>query len=202
MICRMANPADLPIDGRTQRSERSREAIVRAMLDLIGEGVLAPTAQQVAVRADVGVRTVFRHFSDMETLFATMNEQLTEELNPLFVDEPQSGPLAERAETLVARRFEIFERLTPYYRASALARARSAFLREQHDRDVRVLRRDLRRWLPELQDAAPAIGDALEVALSFEAFERLRIDQRLGIKRARAALDEIVAGLLRALVDA
>ena len=57
----MATSTDLPTDGRIQRSERSRETIVQAMLDLIGEGTLSPTAQQVAVRADVGVRTVFRH---------------------------------------------------------------------------------------------------------------------------------------------
>ena len=60
-------------DGRLQRSERSRQAIVQALLGLVGEGVLEPTAEQVAARADVGIRTVFRHFSDMESLFAEMS---------------------------------------------------------------------------------------------------------------------------------
>ena len=60
IIIGMATPSELPTDGRVQRSERSREAIIRAMLDLIGEGIASPTAQQVALRADVGVRTVFR----------------------------------------------------------------------------------------------------------------------------------------------
>ena len=31
-------------DGRLQRSERSREAIVGALLELVGEGSLQPTA--------------------------------------------------------------------------------------------------------------------------------------------------------------
>jgi len=37
-------------DGRRQRSERSRQAIIEAMLDMIGEGTLIPTAQQVSER--------------------------------------------------------------------------------------------------------------------------------------------------------
>ncbi len=53
------------IDGRRRRSERSREAIVQSILDLVGEQVLEPTAQQIAGRAGVDITTVFRHFSDM-----------------------------------------------------------------------------------------------------------------------------------------
>ena len=57
-----------PRDGRALRSERSRRPIVEALFALVGEGVLQPTAQQVADRAGVGIRTVFRHFEDMDAL--------------------------------------------------------------------------------------------------------------------------------------
>ena len=97
----MATITQFPTDGRIQRSERSRTAIVQAMLELIGEGSLSPTAQQVARRADVGVRTVFRHFSDMETLFSTMNEQLKAEVDSLFIEEVQEGSFSERVEALI-----------------------------------------------------------------------------------------------------
>ena len=60
-----------------QRGERSRQRIVAALFDLVGAGVLQPTAQQVAARAGVGMRTVFRHFSEMETLYAAMNGRST-----------------------------------------------------------------------------------------------------------------------------
>ena len=40
-------------DGRRLRSERSRQAIIDAMLGLVEEGVLIPTAQQVSSRAGV-----------------------------------------------------------------------------------------------------------------------------------------------------
>ena len=195
----MATAADNPTDGRVQRSERSRETIVQALLDLIGDGTLQPTAQQVAAQADVGVRTVFRHFSDMDTLFAAMNERLIEEMRPLFVSEVQTGPIDDRAAGLLAARFQVFERAAPYMRAAALQRASSPFLRREHLENVRNMRADLRRWLPELDDCDTAIADALEVALSFESWDRLRTDQRLGVRRAREAVARTVATLVAAI---
>ncbi len=202
MISRMASSADLQTDGRIQRSERSREAIVGAMLELIGEGELSPTAQQVAERADVGVRTVFRHFSDMDTLFATMNERLQEAVAGLFVDAAQTGPLAERVEGLLSRRFELLDRLAPYTRSGALQRARSPFLQAQHERNVRALRRDLLRWLPELEATEAGNAEilaALELVLSFEAWERLRVDQKLSARRASATIRRITEAIVRPL---
>ena len=40
-------------DGRRQRSEGSKQAIIEAMLEMIGEGILIPSAQQVSDRAGV-----------------------------------------------------------------------------------------------------------------------------------------------------
>ena len=199
IIIGMATPSELPTDGRVQRSERSREAIVRAMLDLIGEGIASPTAQQVALRADVGVRTVFRHFSDMDTLFSKMNERLTDEVDALFVGDVQTGSLAERIDRLIDHRLQIFERLAPYLRSSAIQRARSSFLESQHDRNVRTFRQDLRRWLPELESAPAEVGEGLEMLLSFEAFDRLRSDQRLGMRRAEATIRTCVIALAASL---
>ena len=62
------------VDGRRLRSDRSRQVIVEAMLQLINEGNLVPTAQQIANHAKVGIRSVFRHFEDMEAIFATADQ--------------------------------------------------------------------------------------------------------------------------------
>lgn len=188
----MATPADLPTDGRVQRSERSREAIVQAMLELIGAGILSPTAQQVAERADVGVRTVFRHFNDMETLFATLSERLTEEVGELLVEVPQEGSLPARLDGLIENRCALFEKLTPFLRSSARKRPRSAFIRSQHDQNTRDLRIDLHRWLPELDRSDAEIGAALELLLSFEAFDRLRTEQGLSARRTRQTIRRAV----------
>ena len=198
----MVTSSEPETDGRIQRSERSREAIVRAMLNLIGAGNLSPTAQQAAAHANVGVRTVFRHFSDMNTLFATMHERLEDEIEDLFVKQEQTGDLGTRVEKLVERRIMLFERIAPYERSSAIHRPGSGFLQRLHERSVRSLRRDLLLWLPELGGAASPTAQAIEMILSFEAHQRLRIDQKLSVPRTRATLRQIARDLTKGLPNA
>jgi len=197
----MANPGSAGAsDGRLQRSERSREAIVNAILDLVAAGNLEPTAEQVAERAGVGIRTVFRHFSDMESLFAAMNERLGAEVAPLLDEAPGSGSLEERAHAVVRQRVAFFERIALHKRAANLRRWRSEFLKEDHVSLVRRLRGHLLRWLPELERAPDDLLEALDLVTSFEAWDRLRTEQRLGRARALAAMDRTVLALLRDLI--
>jgi len=183
-------------DGRVRRSEKSREAIVAAMFGLIGEGVLTPTAQQVAERAGVGLRSVFRHFADMESLFAAMDARLRSEATPLLLEVHPEGALRKRASDLVERRVRLFERVAPYKRSANLARARSPFLRAGHGALVRDLRENLLHWLPELERAPADLVEAFDLATSFEAWDRLRSDQRLSRERAQAALERTVLALV------
>lgn len=190
-----ARPADL-VDGRVLRSERSRAAIVAALLELVGEGVLQPTAEQIARRARVGLRSVFRHFQDMESIFramdATMEARVARELGPPRAE----GDLAHRIDGLVARRARLFERIAPYKRAESLRRWQSPFLQHRHGAFVRLLRSEMSRWLPELEDAPPELAQALELLLSFEAWDRLRREQRLGVPRATATTERAAKTLL------
>lgn len=43
------------------------------MLELVREGDISPSAELVAARADVGLRTVFRHFKDLDSLYREMS---------------------------------------------------------------------------------------------------------------------------------
>jgi len=196
---RTVKPAAASADGRVRRSEKSRAAIVDALFALVGAGVLQPTAQQVAERAGVGIRSVFRHFDDMEALYATMDAQLRAEALPLLRGTPAVGTLRERALALVERRARLFERIGPYKRSANLARWRSDFLRTQHAALVRELRADLLRALPELADAPAPLVDALDVVSCFESWDRLRTDQRLSRERAQAVLGHAVLALLEGL---
>jgi len=182
------------IDGRALRAERSREAIVDALVALVGEGTPVPTAQQVADRAGVGIRTVFRHFSDMESLFAEVSARVRAELRPLLEARPPAGPPAARLRELVRRRARLFERLLPYRRSTQAWRWRSPFLDQQVRADHRALRAELRRALPELVRTERDL-EALDAALSPELWQRLRVEQRLGPKRAEVAWLRIALAL-------
>jgi len=190
-----------PADGRRRRSAQSREAIVSAMFDLIGEGDLRPSAQRVADRAGVGIRTVFRHFDEMDRLFAEMNARLLATIRPLLAAGRPSGTVGKRARDLAARRCDVYERLGPYKRSANLQRLHSAYLRKTHREMVRDLRADLERWLPEVSRAPSRVANAIEAAVSFEVWDRLRSDQQLSQRDAREAmeamLDAFVATALR-----
>lgn len=195
-------PSTAPLsaaDGRVRRGVRSREAIVAALMELVGRGVLQPTVQQVAERAGVGVRSVFRHFSEMETLYRTMDARLEAEARPLLAAAERSGTLDERVAALVRQRAAFFERIAPYKRSGNLVRWRSPFLQERHANLQRLLRADLMRWFPELSRAPAALVEAVDLATSFEAWERLRFDRQLGAKAATASVEAAVLALLRSV---
>lgn len=190
------NPVAALEDGRVRRGARSRQTIVDALLELIGGGVPAPTAQQVADRAGVGIRTVFRHFSEMEGLYRSMDAWVEAEARPLLNVEPAKGGVEERARGLVRQRALFFERIAPYKRSGDVLRVRSPFLQERHANLQRVLRTDLLRWLPELSRSAADVAQAIELATSFEAWDRLRTDQKLGPKQAIAVVERTLLALL------
>jgi AcrR family transcriptional regulator len=183
-------------DGRTLRSQRSREAIVQALVSLVGEGEMRPTAQRVAERAGVGIRTVFRHFSDMDTLYDEMNARLRAKVLPLLESAPAEGDLLSRARALAKRRADLFERISPYRRAGNLQSWRSPFLQKQHAKMARELREDLVRCLPEAERAEEALLDAMECAASFEAWNHLRFERKLSRKRSATALERALIALV------
>jgi len=165
---------------------------------LVGEGNLLPTAQEVAARAGVGIRTVFRHFTDMESLYVELDAHLRREIRSrLRVEEP-SGNLEERVGKMIAQRAELFEIISPYKRATDLLRWKSEFLSVEHRRMVRDQRANLLHWLPELESASEDLKQTLELLTSFSSWNRLRSDQRLSVDRARTALERSVAKLLAA----
>ena len=185
-------------DGRVRRSERSTAAIVQALFELIGEGVAAPTADEVAERASVGIRTVFRHFKDMDTLYGALDVLLYERFEPVFAAPVPEGSIEERIDELVARRSKGYEAIAPYKRAANIKRARSEFLQERHEAVVSRMSKDLRRWFPELEHVDAPTVHALELVTSFEAWDRLRTDQRLGKQRAADAMKQAMTALLDA----
>jgi AcrR family transcriptional regulator len=183
-------------DGRLQRSVRSRERILDALCELVHAGDLRPTGQRVAERAGVSLRTVFRHFEDMEGLNREMHDRMERVLRPLATGERVSGSLLERVRGLIRRRTNVFEKGEAFLRAGAINRWQSPYLTEAHATDVRELRADLDRTLPEVSRVSAERQEALELMTSFEAWDRLRVDQRLGRERAREVMVEAVMALI------
>jgi AcrR family transcriptional regulator len=199
IVAGMATASPGKPDGRILRSERSRDAIITALLELITSGSLMPTAEKVAERAGVGIRTVFRHFNDMETLFAEMVKQTSPRIFPYLETEPEAGPLEARVSGLVKRRRLLFERYENQISAMMLVRWRSPAMDAQTKRIGLALKQESTRWLPEILAADRGIQNAFEAALAYRAWDQLRNEQGLGAARAAAAMQATVLALLAGL---
>lgn len=183
-------------DGRVLRGERNREAIVDAIVMLIQDREKQPTAREVAERAGVQPRTVFRHFQDMETLNAEVSARVAAEVLPILGEVASEGNLVERVRGLVRRRAEVFERIAPFQRVARGLRPRSAFVERDHEELVDIQRRNLAAVVPEARKLPAPLGESLELLVSFEAWDRLRSDQRLSPNQARRAVEQAALALL------
>ena len=181
-------------DGRRRRSQNSRDRIVAAMMALVGEGQLSPIAEQVAERAGVGLRSVFRHFTDMDSLFAEMAAKVTLQYQPAlapFVAPDWRGQLAES----IDRRIGIFEDLLPFKRAADVHRHRSKAIEATHGITQKLLRARLADLLPPHLTGDSAALETLDFLLSIETWQRLRVEQGLTVAAARAIIETQVRAL-------
>ena len=192
----LTNDQDAETDGRRRRAQDSRARIVAAMLDLTQTGRASASAELVAERAGVGLRTVFRHFKDMDSLYRemslTIQARVLSEIDQVFVAQDWRG----RVNELIRRRMAIFEMITPFKRAEAAQRHRSRFL----DEDTRRLNGRLRETLGQILPASVVEDgltfEALDLLLSFESWDRLRREQTLSAERACEVLERAAGRLL------
>lgn len=183
-------------DGRRQRSDRSRRRIIAAMFDLLREGEMSPGAARVAERASVGLRTVFRHFEDMDSIFEEMTEELRATIMPLFEAPFRSTAWRDQLLELVDRNAQIYERVFPMQVALVIRRFESDFLQKQYQSQVERLRATLTSILPESVSGNRPLFAAIEVNLTFATWRRLREDQKLSVDDARETLKLILSALM------
>ena len=196
----MLETSEARVDGRNERSRRTREAVVDALLALHDEGDLTPTAQRVAAKAGVALRTVYGHFNDMETLYAEAGERELRRLYAVAEVVPADLPLPERIARFCASRARVLEYLMPVMRATRLrepfspqlARNRSRYIASADAEVERVFAREL------AGPQAPKMLDALYLATGGPAWDALRTDRHLDPSAAEAVMRRTVTALLAA----
>ena len=183
-------------DGRRRRSQDSRARIVAAMLDLVREGEVSPGAETVAARAEVGLRTVFRHFKDMDSLYGEMSHAMEIEIRKVAAQPLRGETGHDRVLELIERRSSAFEKIAPFKRAADAHRHYSQVLVAVHNRLVSESREILQRLAPPEVAADPVTLEALDLLLSFEAWSRLRREQGLSVEMTREVLAAAVKRVL------
>ena len=188
-------------DGRLARSARTRHAVVDALLDLLGEGDLRPTAARIAERAGVSLRLVFHHFDDLEAIYSELADRQAERVKPLTLPIPVTLPLPLRMEKFSAQRGRLLETLSPVRRAAVLMEPFRPALakRLKHARDL-TRAAAIAAFTPELSTLDPnekrATIAALDVATSWVAWEQMRRHQGLSETDARGVMATTIRALL------
>jgi TetR/AcrR family transcriptional regulator of autoinduction and epiphytic fitness len=174
------------------------------MIALLEEGVVRPTAKQVAEGAGVSIRLVFHHFEDMESLLESA-VAIQAERHWQRPEVPVRGDLRTRVRAIVRWRSDLYEEIAPVRRATYLTGYDSPVLTHYLETASRILRTQSQRVFAEELDSEqlrdrPALQrellDALEVAGSFESWDQLRREFRKPKDQARRVVERLMIGVL------
>jgi TetR/AcrR family transcriptional regulator of autoinduction and epiphytic fitness len=188
-------------DGRTLRRLRNEQKAVDAFLELLNEGHGRPTAQQVAERSGVSLRSIFRLFDDVDTLNAAAIAQQSERIAQLQPQIPATGPVAGRIDAVVDQMATVYETIANVRRFAVHIAVTSPAIAKGIGRHGRLTRLQVRAtFAPELA-ALPAtdrteVGDALAAATSWETWDGLRAGQRQSVTAAKRVVRRLIAGLI------
>lgn len=193
--------ATATIDGRTARAHRTRAAIVEALLQLLQEGRFHPTAQEVADRADVALRSIRQHFASRDALFLAVADRITATTLGSSTAIDPAAPLRARLSAFALARTTYLEATAVVRRAAlaqeasspAIAKAFRFLARTRH----RELERTFARELDALGDQRAHALAALAVVSGGRVWDGLRGEQGLSREEASAVLRRLIAGSLR-----
>ena len=184
----MAEPTR--IDGRTLRREENRASVLEALGELYREGLYDPNVAEIAARAGLSQRSLFRYFDDVDDLNRAAIEHMIDSARPLLAQgeiDPHL-PLAERIDALVTARMKVYEHIAPAARAIRIGAHKHPILAAQLTTGRAFFRGQVEKAFPDVDADAVAAADVL---LQFESYELL-IQQ----PRAAAVLTDALTTLL------
>jgi AcrR family transcriptional regulator len=196
------------IDGRRLRAARNRDSVVDAVLGIVreqGTGRL-PGAAEVALRAGVSERTVFRHFADLDSLFLAAATKQRPALAAYLGPRPDAKELEKRIVAIAKLRAKLYEEIAPLRRvavrlaqghkslAAQIAEADSAGRAQLADVFALELRRAGR--------AKPTVLDELELVTSWASWEQLRGSIGASPDRVRKILVDLMTRILSPYANA
>jgi AcrR family transcriptional regulator len=191
-----------PVDGRSARRERNSDAVLDAVHELFVERRRIPNVEEVAARAGVSLRSVYRYFPDTGQLMAAAVARRTRAVEQDWVLVGLGeGSLDERIDRFVDHRLSLHESSGPTIRAAfALSDSDPVIAAQVERRRSQVAEQTRQHFARELtslpSDSADAVLRCIEVLGQFESMEQLRTRQ--GLSRART--HEVMATGIRALL--
>lgn len=190
---------DADVDGRRLRRTNNRDAVLDALGQLFTEGNYEPSTAEIAERAGLSLRSLFRYFDDVEDLYRAAIGRALDNARPLLdVGVGPGATTATKIERVVAARMRLYDEIEPAARAARVCAHRHEVVAAQITESRSFLRHQLvRLFAPELRRSGVATRlAAVDALLSFESYELLRHAQRLSRPKTAAALSDALGALL------
>lgn len=191
-------------DGRLLRANRTRDKVVDALLALIDQGSLRPTAREIAEQAGVSLRSLYVHFDDVEALFFAAAVRQAERGNDVVPPLVTEGSFQERLVAFVKRRGLIYESGRNIRRAAVLQEPFSLAIRTILEEARQRGRAETERvFKPELAGLEPnqrrlALA-ALNLVCNASGWDVLREQHGLDVDDAVTVMCDAVRAAVRPL---
>lgn len=188
-------------DGRHARAERTRDAIVTALLSLLKEGDLKPSADRVAERAGVSRRVVFQHFKDLEDLLTRASAHWFAHIQGFLTSQLPTGSFADRSRMFATAVGHFYEHVSHVRRAALLVEHESQIVAQHMERAQQIHRDKVQAAFAEEIAAVPEhlrlrLLAGLAGATSFSIWNELRRRQGLTPEESIEVLLGFIEGLV------
>lgn len=188
-------------DGRHRRAQANREAIVEALVSLYADGYVDPSAAEIAERAGVSERSLFRHFDDIDdlchTAFVVQWKRLADRTRLLVA---LTASTDEKIAAVVEQRVGLYLDMMNVMRITRMHAVRNDTVL----RHVQSSRKELRKQIERLfasecevlpTEKAKSLLLTINALLSFEHVEQLRVDQGMPTSRIVSSLRAALSSL-------
>lgn len=187
------------VDGRLERSARTRQAVVAAYLEIVRESGREPTAVELAERVDCSVRTIFERFGTIGGIGLAAFDDVIRQRGASPVAKPVGKSRAARIRSHAKLRAETCEAWSTLWRLVVRHAGQSEGLDEGLEAVRRLSREQLEViYRPELGTLPKASRAALLIALEgvfdFGTWDRMR--ERFTVEQAVEAWVEVIDRML------
>jgi AcrR family transcriptional regulator len=182
-------PSSSSFDGRRLRSERTKQLIMEAYIELLREKPQIPTAAQIADRAGISTRSIFERFADLQGLSLATVDYAFAMGEAQAIARNVDGDRPMRIRSYVETRAQTCERWLPVWRVVVAnqgkleeLRGRVRFIRQAIVKRIELMYR------PELEvlstEERQDLLIALESLIDFESWGRMRELHELSFEEA------------------
>ena len=167
-------------DGRKLRSESTADRILNTAIKIARKGDIdSMSFNSIAKEANIGTRTIFRHFKDQESLQDSLDQKLGEEFTSYFSKINKEDNLENRIENVSSTLIQFFVKNQNIIRWTLRNIWRDKNLRQNMFSWNQILRNFVYSILPEIKEKKKSEREIIFECMSFLFFLRLNVVQGL-----------------------